>query len=228
MNPSLTFYRSIFAPLLILSLPLIVTGVIESSITFFSTFFLAKLGEQAIAAGALVNWVFATLMVVMWGALTAVSVVVAQKQGEKNKLAISEVLRDGLTLGLLLVIPSFLIIWNMAPILILFGQSPALVTLAQSYFHALAWGILPDFTMLVLLQFLIGLGHTRVSMLFIMFWVPVAIFCNYILIFGLLGFPKLGIAGIGWGMTASYWLTAGFLIAYLCIQRDYREYLRVA
>lgn len=228
MNPSIKFYRSIFIPLLWLSLPLIVTGVIESSISFFSTFFLAQLGEQAIAAGALVNWVFATLMVVMWGALTAVSVVVAQKHGEKNKLAVSEVLKDGLILGWLLVVPSFLIIWNMAPILILFGQSPTLVTLAQSYFHALAWGIVPDFTMLVLLQFLIGLGHTRVSMLFIMFWVPVAIVFNYILIFGLLGFPKLGIAGIGWGMTASYWATTGFLIAYLSIQRDYREYLRVA
>lgn len=223
-----SFYHSSMLPLLLLALPLMVTGVVESSISFFSTFFLAKLGPEALAAGALVGWVFATLMVIMWGSLTAVSVVVAQKYGEKDELGIAKVLKDSLLLAVLLVIPSSLIIWNMAPILILFGQSPALAELGKSYFHALTWGILPDFVMLVLLQFLIGLGHTRTSMVFIMFWVPIAILANYLLIFGLFGFPKLGIAGIGWGMSASYWLTSGFLIGFLFLKPYYRKYLKMA
>lgn len=224
----LTFYRESIFPLLLLAAPLMVTGIIESSISFFSTFFLAKLGPKELAAGALVGWVFATLMVIMWGSLTAVSVVVAQKHGEKNQLAIAQTLKDGLFLVALLVIPSSLIIWNMAPILILFGQSPALAALGESYFHALTWGILPDFTTLVLLQFLIGLGHTRTSMMFIMFWVPVAILANYLLIFGLYGVPKLGIAGIGWGMSISYWLTVCILIGFLWIRSQYRKYLQMA
>lgn len=215
-------------PLFKLALPLIVTGVMESSIGFFSTIFLSQLGQKDLAAGALVAWFFATLMVVLWGTLTAVSVTVAQKYGEKNNLAISHILRDAIFLACLLVPPTFFMIWNIAPIFLLFGQSESLIGPAQSYLHGLAWGILPDFIWLVFLQFLIGLGHTRTSMTCMLLWIPIAIACNYILIFGKFGAPALGIAGIGWGMTLSYWLTTGWLIMYLLIHPVYKKYLRAA
>lgn len=207
-----------------LAIPLILSGLIESSIGFFSTLFLAKLGQEALAAGALVNWLFVTLMVVLWGTLTAMSIWVSQKQGEKDQMSIARLLRDGLLLAVLLVLPTFVLLWNISPLLLLAGQNPATVLLAESYLHALSWGLLPDFVMLVLLQFLIGLGHTRTSMFFTLFWVPISIFCNYILVFGKWGFPQLGIAGIGWGMTLSYWLTTGFLILYLLFHPAYRTY----
>lgn len=222
------FLREDVKPLFKLALPLIVTGVMESSIGFFSTIFLSQLGPKDLAAGALVAWFFATLMVVLWGTLTAVSVTVAQKYGEKNHLAISLILRDAIILACLLVPPTFLLIWNIAPIFLLFGQSESLIGPAQSYLHGLAWGILPDFIWLVFLQLLIGLGHTRTSMTCMLLWIPIAIACNYILIFGKFGAPALGIAGIGWGMTLSYWLTTGWLILYLLIHPVYKKYLRDA
>ncbi len=215
-------------PLIKLALPLILTGLVESSIGFFSTIFLAKIGQKELAAGALVSWLFGTMMVILWGTLTAVSVTVAQKHGEKNDLAVSQILRDGLILSCIIVPPTFLLLWHIAPVFLLFGQEASLVEISQPYLHGLAWGILPDFIWLVLLQFLIGLGHTRTSMTCMLLWVPVAISCNYILIFGKFGAPAMGIAGIGWGMTLSYWLTTGWLIAYLFIHPLYKKYLRAA
>lgn len=218
------FYLHAIFPLLWLSLPLILSGLVESSISFFSTIFLAHLGSEALAAGALVNWVFATIMVILWGTLTAVSVLVAQKYGAKDERGISLILRDGILLGLIFVIPTFLLLWYMAPIFLLLGQSPDIASLAQIYLHALAWGVLPDFIMLVLLQFLIGLGRTHTSMFFMLLWVPIAVFCIYILIFGTFGLPALGIAGIGWGMTASYWIITLMLVIYLLINPSYQSY----
>lgn len=218
------FYLHAIFPLLWLSLPLILSGLVESSIGFFSTIFLAHLGSEALAAGALVNWFFATIMVILWGTLTAVSVLVAQKYGAKDEWGTSLVLRDGILLSLIFVIPTFLLLWYAAPIFLLLGQSPDIAALAQIYLHALAWGILPDFIMLVLLQFLIGLGHTHTSMFFMLLWVPIAIFCIYIFIFGVFGFPALGIAGIGWGMTASYWIITFALVMYLLINLSYKSY----
>ena len=42
--------------------------------------------------------------------------------------------------------PLFFIAWPKPPIVVVY---------AQSYLHGLAWGLLPDFVLLVLLQFLV-------------------------------------------------------------------------
>jgi MATE family multidrug resistance protein len=212
--------------LLKLAIPLILTGLVEASVGFFSTLFLARLGPKELAAGALVTWLFVTIMVVLWGTLTSVSVLVAQKHGAKDNKGVSFVLRDGMFMAVVIAIPAFLLLWYMAPILLLMGQNPDVVVLANAYLHGLAWGLLPDFTALVLLQFLIGLGHARTSMFFTLLWVPISVSIIYVLIFGKFGFPALGIAGIGWGMTISYWITTTGLFIYILAHSDYKRYFR--
>jgi multidrug resistance protein, MATE family len=211
--------------LLKLGMPLVLSGMMESSVGFLSTLFLARLGQQELAAGALVTWVFVTLMMILWGILTSVSVLIAKQYGKKNDKEISLILRDGLLLAVFLTIPAFILLWNMAPILLLFGQSDAVVTLANAYLHGLAWGLLPDFVGIVLLHFLIGLGHARSNMVFSILWVPTNIICNYILMFGKFGLPSLGIAGIGWGTTLSYWITTLGLTIYILLNRHYKRYI---
>lgn len=217
-------YRGDIVLLLKLAIPMVLTGLVQASTGFFSTLFLARLGHQALAAGAVVVWMFATLMVVLWGTLTSVSVLVAQNYGAKNHAGIVHVLRDALLIALLFVIPSSFLLWNMAPILLLLGQTPATVLLAQGYLHGLVWGLLPDFVTLVLMQFLIGLGHARTDMVFSMIGVPLVIGCNYALMFGKWGFPTLGIAGIGYGTSLSYWIWGTLMLLYLLLNRNYRHY----
>ena len=131
------FYSSDVNPLLQLAIPLILTGLIESASPFFGTIFLAELGQAELAAGALVRGLFFTLMVILWGTLTAISVLVAQKHGEKNEKAVSQILRDGSILSFILTPPAILLLWFVAPIFLLFGQSAAVVELAQSYLRYL-------------------------------------------------------------------------------------------
>lgn len=214
-----------FKILLSLAIPLILSGLVEGSIGFFSTMFLAHLGKDSLAAGALVAWLFATMMVILWGTLTTVSILVSRKHGEKDKQAISLILRDSLLFSLLIAIPVFFMLWYLPNVLVLLGQTPDIITLTTAYLHGLAWGVLPDFIGLVLLQFVMGLGHTRTNMFFSLLWVPVNISLNYLLIFGKLGFPALGIAGIGWGTTFAYWITTAGLILYLFSRKIYRDYL---
>jgi MATE family multidrug resistance protein len=212
--------------LLKLSIPLILMGFVESSVGFFSTIFLAHLGPQELAAGAVVSRTFVTLMVVVWGALCSISIVVAQKYGAKDHQGIAQVLYDGLFLSILCVIPASLLLWNISPILLLTGQDPATVALAQKYMRGLVWSFFPDFTGLVLVQLLIGLGHTRASVVYALFWVPLNIGANYIFMFGKFGFPAWGIAGIGWGTTVSYWISTIVLLVYFLIIPEYRQYLQ--
>lgn len=223
MKASLT--TTDFKILLSLAIPLVLSGVIEGSVGFFSTMFLAHLGKDALSAGALVAWLFATMMVILWGTLTTVSILVSRKYGEQDKHAISLILRDSLLLSLLIAIPVFLMLWYLPIVFVLLGQTPQIIKLTTAYLHGLAWGVLPDFIGLVLLQFIMGLGHTRTNMFFSLLWVPVNISLNYILIFGKLGSPALGIAGIGWGTTIAYWITTAGLVLYLFSRTIYRDYL---
>jgi MATE family multidrug resistance protein len=207
-----------------LALPLVVSGLVEASLGFTSTVFLSKLGPQVLAAGALVAWFFATMMIIVWGLFTAISVSVSHCHGANNRQGISHVLRDGFVLALVLALPITLLIWNLAAILQLLGQGRQLINIATPYFHALAWSILPDFTGLVLLQFVIGLGHARTNLVFTLSWVLLNIIANYILMFGHLGLPALGIAGLGWGTAFSFWITTIAWLFYLLSRRYYRPY----
>lgn len=212
--------------LLALSIPLILSGLIETSVGFFSNVFLAHLGTENLAAGALVNWVFTTIMVIVWGTLSALTTLVARYYGGKNLEQIQNVLCAGLLLAALLMLPSMLLLWNLTPIFLFFGQDPKTVLLAKPYLHGLTWAVIPDLIYTVAMQFVAGLGRTKINMSFSLLFVPLCIFFNYSLVFGLFFFPKLGIAGIGWGTALSFWIIASLFIIYFLLNKDLSIYLK--
>lgn len=219
-------FKSNLYPLLALAIPLALTGLIQSSVFFFQTLFIALLGQDALAAGALVSWLFGTLFVILFGTLSSINVLVAHKHGANDKHSISLIVRDGLWLAILLSTPAFLLFWNIAPLLAFTGQNQAIVQLATSYLHAMAWGLLPSFVMIALLEIMIGLGRTRHILLFNIISVSLNIIISFALIFGKFGLPALGIDGAGWGMTISYWITAIVLGATMLVRQEYKPYFR--
>lgn len=213
-------------PLLNLAIPLVLTSIVQSSLSFCETIFLARLGEDVLAAGALVSWLYATLIVVLFGIFSAVNILIAHKHGANDRLGITYVLRDGLLLALILTIPTFLLFWKISSIFFLFGQSPQLVTLAKLYLHALAWGLFPKFIFIVIFELVLGLGHSRTILVVTLLTIPIYIFFSFVLIFGKIGFPALGIAGAGWGITFSDWIIASTLFAVLYFSKNYKSYIR--
>lgn len=218
------FHKSQLMIMLTLAIPLIVTGFIESSVGFTSTYFLAQLGKQQLAAGGLVSWCYSTLLITIWGIVMSISVLVSHHDGAKQPREVAIVLRDGLLLSLLMVLPITLLLRHLSIVLIWAGQSPQLIHMAVPYMQALSWSILPDFLSLTLLQFIVGLGHTRTNLVFSLVWVPVNILCNYMLAFGKYGAPHLGITGLGWGTTISFWVVTIVLLLYFYMQKRYRQY----
>ncbi|MEM1243798.1 MAG: MATE family efflux transporter [Pseudomonadota bacterium] len=212
--------------LISLAIPLILSGLVEASLGFTSTLFLAHVGARALAAGALVGWFFAALMIVLWGMFTAISVFIANQQGANDEAAIAYVIRDGVWIAIALTIPTTIVIWYMAPLLLWLGQKQALVDLATPYLHGLAFSILPDFIGLVLLQLVIGLGHTRTNLVFTLSWVGLNIGLNFLLVFGYLDFPRLGIAGLGWGTTITFWVSTIAWLIYLLSRKLYQPYFK--
>ena len=213
-------------PLVRLALPLALTGMVQSATFFFETVFLARLGEQSLAAGALVSWFFGVLVVILFGILGSINILVAHRHGSNDRDGIALVARDGLILAVLIAIPSTLLVWNISPIFLLFGQPETVVALVKPYLQALSYGLIADLVAMACLEVIIGVGHARVILIFSILTVVMNIFFSYVLIFGKFGFPALGIAGAGWGMTVSYWGTLIALVVFIIANENYRKYFR--
>lgn len=211
--------------LMFLALPLMLSEVVDASFNFTATLLSAHLGVVELAAGGLVTTVFITIMIFMWGILVSISTLISQKHGAKDDAGISRVLRDGLMLATFFSLPGMLLVYHMAPILLFFGQNAETIEIAKHYLHALTWAVLPDFWAVVLLQFVIGLGKTRLALLFNAIKVPVTLFISFIFMYGKFNLPRLGIAGLGFGITSGMWIATLLLLFYIIFQKQLRHYL---
>lgn len=216
------FNRKETLVLIKLGIPLILSGLVQQLVPFMATYFLGHLNTHVLAAGALVTSFFASLMVVIWGIFSAVTVLVARYRGAQQLEKIPQVLRDGFYLAIVLTLPVSFLIWHMGTLLHILGQNPALIHLATPYLHASAFGILPDLVGLLLLQFVVGLEDVRVNLWFNVSWVVLNIVLDYGFVLGHFGLPQLGIAGLGWGNTCAYWISTLLWIVYLVWSPRYR------
>lgn len=207
--------------LLRLAIPIIATGILESSPGFLNTFFAAQLGHEALAINAVVSILFTTIMVIFWGLISATSICIAHYHGAQNTQAISGVIRDSIITSLILSLPVMLLLWYADDILLWLGQPASIVHTGRDYLHALTWAVPADFIGFVLMQFFQGLSKPKITFIVSLVYVPLNIGVNYVLVFGKFGIPALGLAGIGWGTTAVYTIILIAISAYIYFQPQY-------
>jgi len=210
--------------LLFLAGPIIANGLLESSYSFTNAFMAAQLGITELAVNALVSLLFFTLMVIFWGVISATSIIISHYHGAEDTPAIRGVARDSLWLSIMMSIPIMLLLWFASDIFLWTGQSIFVVHAAEKYLHALTWAVPSDLLGFVLMQFFQGISRPRIVFIITLAYIPLLITTNYILIFGKLGFPALGLAGIGWGVTFVYTLVLICLGLYIWSKPFYRKY----
>ena len=208
-----------------LALPIIANGLLESSYGFMNTIFVAHLGEKELAAAGLVSMLFATLMVILWGLISGVSIVISHYHGAENKPAIRGVMRDSLFLSLILSVPAMLVLWFAPHIFMWTGQSGFIVQESTNYLHALIWAVPFDLPSLVLMQLFQGISKPRINFIFTLLYIPFLVFMNYAFMFGKFGLPVMGLAGIGWGTTIAYAFFTVTISLFIYYQPDYKTYL---
>lgn len=207
-----------------LSLPLIATYLVQASSGFVGTIFLSRLGLAPLAAGALVGGIYMTIVVFLFGVMAAVSVLVAQNYGAKNRQGISWAASQGFIISLMVTIPTSLLVWFSPVLLRWSGQDLTIVQLSTRYLHALVLGIVPLGFLAVMEQFLIGIGRTRFVLFISLVEVPLEIGFAYLFMFGKLGFPQCGISGLAYGYAITFLLVMIMLYFVAHYSRSCRDY----
>ena len=162
-----------------------------------------KLGATELAAVSLGNSFIYIGMSIGIGFSTAITPIIAQADSEKDDKKIRSAFHHGLLLCTILGIALFAMIVLAKPIMLLMHQPKEVVDLAAPYIDWVAFSLIPVVIYQGYKQFADGLSETKYSMYAIFMANVVHIFFNYVLIYGIWFFPKLGILGAALGTVIS-------------------------
>lgn len=189
------------APVVVVQVGMMTMGVVD-------TVMVGRLSPQALAAVALGNLYFFGLAVFGMGTLMVLDPVVAQAVGAGDGPAIARGMQRGVLLAAVLSLPAALLLLTAGPFLALLRQPADVVPLAAAYAVHLVPGVFPFFLFVVLRQSLQSMRVTAPILAAIVIANLGNALLNWMLIFGRLGAPALGVVGSAWATTASRWLLA--------------------
>lgn len=207
-----------------LAAPLAGAQLAQAGTTFFDTVMMGLLGSPILAAGGLGAAVFQSLVLVSTGVISAVSPLVATAFGANQPAVAGKVVRQGWWLVVGLAVPIGLLVWFANVWLMQLGQDGATVNLARPYLHSIVWGVLPALGFAWLRSFVTALSQPRPVIVIMIAGTLFNVGANYVLMFGKLGLPALGLAGIGWASTISLWGMFLALLLHIRFQPRYRAY----
>jgi MATE family multidrug resistance protein len=162
-----------------------------------------NLGSTELAAVSLGNSFIFIGMSIGIGFSTAITPIIAEADAEKDPAKIRSVFHHGLLLCTLIGVALFILIVLSKPIMYLMHQPEAVVALASPYIDWVAFSLIPVIIYQGYKQFADGLSKTKYSMYSIFMANVVHVFFNYVLIYGIWFFPKLGIIGAALGTVIS-------------------------
>lgn len=216
--------RQEIATLLKIGSPVIIAQLLQMSTSFVDTIMAGRLSPEDLAGVAVGSSLFTPLMVLSLGCMMAVTPIVAQNIGARNFSLIGKNARQVLWLSQILAIPSFIILRNLDIAFDLIGVTDEVALIASGYLKAISWGIFPAYAFGALRYFNDGLSVTRPTM-FVAFVGAVAnIPINYTLMFGKLGFPKLGAMGAGYGSAIVFFIMFSGLFLFTYTHKPYSRF----
>lgn len=184
-----------YRQLLVVAIPLIASSGSWAVQHFVDRMFLTWYSPEAVAATMPAGMVNFTIMSLFLGTAGYVSTFVAQYYGARRYERIGPALWQGVYLALIAGVVHLLLI-PLAPTIFKFaGHQPLVQKYEVVYFQTLCLGAAPAIASSALAGFFCGRGRTWPVMWINVLATALNLVMDYALIFGHLGFPRLGVRG---------------------------------
>lgn len=207
------------------SVPIMLGLLAQSVVQLTATFFLGRVGEVEQSAVGLAGIYYIVCFTICFGFSIGAQILISRRNGEQNYNKIGTIVIQGL---IFLLFIAFL----------LFGVSNYLTTsllsgvlsseeVSNAFNTYLSWRIFGFFfaAMNVMFRaFYVGIARTPVLTINAIVMGVVNFFFDYVLIFGNLGFPELGVAGAGIAAVLSEISSVLFFCIYTYITVDLKKY----
>ena len=169
------------------------------------------LGPEAIGAVGVGSAIFLALSVSAMGLLLGLDTLVSQAFGSRREDECRAWLGHGLVLAVILTVPLTVAARLVATGFDAWGINPDVLDLTTGYFRVVTWSMLPLLLYFALRRYLQGTNVVRPVMFALVTANVINALANWLLVFGNLGFPRLGVEGAAWATCVSRTYMCGVL-----------------
>ena len=195
-----------------LALPVVLAEMGWMTMGMVDTLMVGPISPEAIGAVGLGSSVFMGICIFAMGLLLGLDTLVSQAFGASNIDECHRWLVHGVALALVLSLPITGGLFWIASGLDEWGIDPAVLVLVRPYLEIVAWSAPPLLLYAAFRRYLQGMGVVRPVMIALFTANIVNVIVNWILIYGHLGAPAMGVAGAAWATVFSRVAMAGFLL----------------
>ncbi|MDD0976239.1 NorM family multidrug efflux MATE transporter [Pseudomonas fontis] len=210
--------------LLRLAGPLIASQLAHMLMVLTDTLMMARISPEALAGGGLGAASYSFVSIFCLGVIAAVGTLVAIRQGASDREGATRLTQAGLWLAWVMAIVAALVLWNLSPVLLRLGQTPENVAHASQFLLLLPFALPGYLSFMALRGFTSALGRSSPVMVISLVGTVLNFLCNYALIEGMFGLPKLGLMGIGLVTAIVANLMAVALALYIRYHQAYAAY----
>lgn len=203
-----------------LGLPVLVTQLGAIAVGFADTLMIGRYGTDELAAAAFVNNIFMVPIVMQIAFAGGVTPLVGALFGRGDSRGVGRMLRLALRLNILVSLVLTAVMACVYPFLDHMGQDPALMPLVKPYYLLVLASMAIGGVFFACQQTSNGVNDTSTPMWIILGANLMNVAGNYMLIFGNLGMPELGLTGAGTS-TLTARVTAAVVI-FLIVTRSRR------
>jgi multidrug resistance protein, MATE family len=217
--------RREFRPMLRLAMPLAVAELGWMAMGIVDTIMAGPLGPAAVGAGILGNMVFYPLAMSFTGLLLGMDTLVSQAFGARDPQDCRRTLINGVWLSIALTPVTVALTMSSIPAIRAAGANPKVMAECVPYMQNLAWGLLPLFVFSAVRRYLQSINVVK-AVTFTLVSANIVNFAgNWVLMYGHLGAPAMGLAGSGWSTTISRVYMAVVMLAAVVWEERRSRYL---
>ena len=213
-----------YRELLSIGFPIIIGQLGTIILGFADTLMIGHHSTPELAAAGLVNNIFGLVFVSYMGFTYGLTPIIGKLYGEERTDCIGQKVRNSffanMLTGAIFTAVLILLYLNLAHI----GQPEELLSLIRPYFLVNLTSVLFMGIFFTMKQFLDGIGKTKVAMWAMIGGNVVNILGNWVLIYGVAGFPELGLLGAGISTLVSRILMALAMVSIVIAGKSFREY----
>lgn len=186
------FYKRLFA----VAAPIVLQQLITTSVQLVDNVMVGRLGEQAIGSVSVVNQLYFVVILITFGALGGAGIFSAQYFGSRDFEKLKQTFRFKLLIGFGVAVVSFILFSLFGETLIsLFTDNPVTIQGGLDYLNIAKWSAFPWILSVAIGNTFRETGITKPLLKISIVAIFTNTALNFVMIFGMFGFPALGIVG---------------------------------
>ncbi|RBL92816.1 MATE family efflux transporter [Chitinophaga flava] len=190
-------YRTYYKDNFHLAYPVVISQLGHTLVALSDSIIIGHTGKVPLAAVSLGNSLFSIFMVTGIGMSYGLTPLIAQENGRGNKSAIGHLLSHSLIINMVVGVLLSAVIYFGSNHLELLRQEADVAEQARPFLRYLGFSFIPLMLFLSFKQFAEGLGFTRQAMNISIIGNVINILIGITLVYGLFGFPRMGVVGVG-------------------------------